>query len=237
MFVKLIKNIFLTLLLFSHCFTAVGQNVGGPQNLKTFDQEPYHFGFFLAYNSASFLVDLKSSYSDSLLSMEVNPQPGFDLGIVSSLNITPEIRLRFTPSLSFQDRVFEYRFLRADTTVEFLSKRVESTFIDFPVNLKLRTTRVGNFAGYLIGGAKYSIDMASQEKALGNIVRISRNDYAAQVGGGMDFFLPYFKFGVEVKYSFGLKNIHAIGEGVNEFTSPIDRVRSSLWLLSFTFEG
>jgi len=176
-------------------------------------------------------------FQDSLLSILVNPQPGFDLGIVSSLTITSEIRLRFTPSLSFQDRAINYRFLRADATVESLPKRVESTFFDFPLNLKFRTARVGNFAGYVIGGAKYSIDMASQEKALGNIIRITRNDYAGQIGGGIDFFLPYFKFGIELKYSFGLKNIHAIGEGINEFSAPINRVRSQLWGLSFTFEG
>jgi hypothetical protein len=55
------------------------------------------------------------------------------------------------------------------------------------------------------------------------------------VGGGLDFFLPYFKFGCELKLSHGIPNV--LIQDNSMYSSPIDQLRTKTWLFSLTFEG
>lgn len=213
-----------------------------PENLPNFDLRRLHFGFLLSYNTSDLFIKLKPSapFSDSLLVLNHNKQPGFNLGIVTSLNVHPNFSLRFLPTLSFQERMLIYQFRKSDGTTVYFQKPVESTYLEFPVLLKFRSDRINNFAVYLIGGGKFGIDMASQKdvnNALDDeiVVKLAKYDYAAEVGGGVDMFLPYFKFGVELKASFGIPNL--LIDDDTRFSRPIESLRSKAWILTFTFEG
>ena len=35
-------------------------------------------------------------------------------------------------------------------------------------------------------------------------IKMKKHDFQGQVGGGLEFFATYFKFGIELKYSHGL---------------------------------
>lgn len=214
-------------------------------NIRSFDQKPYHFGFILAYNSADFFMDLRSGFptSDSIIAVQNYRQPGFDLGPLASLNLSKNFSFRFIPTISFQDRKFDYTFRKfkdGEYQNTSVNRRIESTYINLPINFKLRTDRLNNFAAYFVTGYQYSIDMASQKDVDNTagpnaIIKIKRIDQAWQVGGGLDFFLPYFKFGVELKLSHGLKNL--LIQDNTMYSSPIERLKSKVWLLSLTFEG
>lgn len=225
------------------CSIAIyGQKRPGIENLASFDERVFHFGFVLGYNKANFRAEFNTSnYSmegDSLIGINVEPQPGFNLGIVSSMKITPSLRLRFVPSLSFQERKVNYTYLWssvADST-ETLDQRVESTFLDFPLYFKFRTLRATNFAAFFLAGAKYSLDMASQKDvSTDEILKIRKPDFSYELGVGTDFFLQYFKFGLELKYSMGIPN--SLIQENNRWSRPIDKLNNSMWLLSITFEG
>ncbi|MBK7943798.1 MAG: PorT family protein [Flavobacteriales bacterium] len=211
------------------------------ENLPNFDLRRFHFGFLLSYNTSDLFVRLKpSALTDSLLVLNHNRQPGFNLGIVASLNFTKNTSIRFLPTLSFQERTLQYQFKRSDNRVVYFQKPVESTYLEFPVLMKFRSDRINNFAVYVIGGGKFAIDMASQkdvDNALDDdvVVKLKKYDYGAEVGGGFDFFLPYFKFGIELKGCFGLPNI-AIDDDTR-FSTPIESIRSKAYVLTFTFEG
>lgn len=212
------------------------------ENLPNFDLHRLHFGFLLSYNTSDFQMKLdpRSPFRDSLLVLQHQKQPGFNLGIVASLNVNPFLSLRFLPTLSFQERILEYQFREADGTTDYFIKPVESTYLEFPLLLKYRSARINNFAVYMIGGGKYCIDMASQKDVNNSldddvVVKLARYDYAAEVGGGMDMFLTYFKFGIELKASFGIPNL-LIDDGTR-FSVPIESLRSKTWVLTFTFEG
>jgi hypothetical protein len=211
------------------------------ENLPNFDLRRLHFGFLLSYNTSDFLVKHKprAPFIDSLMVLEHQKQPGFNLGIVASMNINKNLSLRFLPTLSFQERVLQYQFREPDTTLYF-RKPVESTYLDFPLLLKLRSDRINNFAVYLIAGGKFSIDMASQKdvnQALDDevVIKLQKYDYSAEVGGGFDFFLPYFKFGIELKTALGIPNL--LIDDDTRFSRPIESLRSKVWVLTFTFEG
>lgn len=214
------------------------------KNLQDFDTHKFHFGFALGYNKADFyLRERTGNFAyDSLLSLDVAPKSGFNLGIVSSLNITPLMRLRFLPTLSFQERTLDYTYFELPDTTEFWSKPTSSTMLDFPLLLKMRTERIGNFAVYMVAGGRFGLDMQSQKDVKNTdndlknqVIKLTKPDYGIEVGGGFDFFLEYFKFGIEMKLSTGLKNI-LIQENL-KFSSPIDQIRSKMWTVSLTFEG
>jgi hypothetical protein len=214
----------------------------GRENLGSFEQRFYHFGFLLSVNQSSFFVDYKPDFTfgDSLLGIDNVPQSGFNLSLLASLNPHRNINLRFIPGLSFQDRGLNYTFLEADGKTKTYLKRTESVWLQFPLMLKLRTNRVGNFSAYALTGGSYGIDMQSQkdvnEQAAGKIVvKLQKTDITLDAGGGCEFFLPYFKFGLEMKTCFGMKDL-LIQEN-NQFTDPISKLRTRTFVFSLTFEG
>lgn len=220
---------------------ALGQ-INTRENLPHFDSRKYHFGFLLSANTSSFYIDYKPdfSFSDSLLGIDNVPQAGFNLALLASFNPVKNINLRIVPGLSFQDRGLNYTFLAEDNKVETYLKRTESVWLQFPMMLKLRTNRVGNFAAYGLIGGCYGIDMQSQkdvnEAVAGKVVvKLEKTDITLDAGGGFDFFLPYFKFGVEMKTCFGMKDL--LIQESNQFTDPISRLRTRTFVLSLCFEG
>ena len=213
-----------------------------PLNLGKFDKKKYHFGFLLGFNNASFAVDRKANKADqdSLLTIDAGNPPGFNLGIIAAWHFNKNISVRFLPTLSFEDRTLNYVFLAGpDSTIGF-EKRVESTLIDFPINFKFRTDRIRNFAVYAVAGGRFRIDMQSEKDVKNNVaeeilVKTYSNDFAVEFGGGFDFFLQYFKFGIELKMAMGLPNILVPED--TQFSNPIQSLKSRTFFVTFTFEG
>jgi hypothetical protein len=214
------------------------------QNLGGFDTRPHHFGVQLSYNTADFFLkrNFDPNFTDSLTLLQHRPLPGFNIAIIASLNMTKNLSLRFIPGISPKERTISYSFLRADGRALNFEKVVSSFYIDLPLNLQYRTDRINNFAAYVIAGGQLSRDMASQEKVNNvragiedQVVKIKRLDYLINAGGGFDFFLPYFKFGIEFKMAYGLNNL-LIQDGTS-FSTPIESLKSRNFVLSFTFEG
>jgi hypothetical protein len=211
-------------------------------NLSRFDDKMYHFGFMLGYNVADYYLERRPEYNfeSGVYSITTDNQPGFNLGIVASMNLTKNISFRFLPTLTFEDRLLIYRFSEGPDSTRRFDKRVESTFIDFPINMKLRTDRVRNFAAYAVAGGRFRIDMQSQRDVKNilleeQIVKTERNDWCLEVGGGFDFFLKYFKFGIELKMLMGMPNV--LVDDDTPFSDPIQSLRSRTFMVSLTFEG
>ena len=228
------------------------------RNLTAYDLAPYHFGFILGMNQMLFTLrtnpgfqDVTYSalqtpdlYSDSanLYGLEHKPAYGFTIGIVSNLRINDFMDLRFVPSLSFGERDLEYNILTHLEGVDksiFVSKKIQSTFIEFPLLLKYKGSRLNNIRPYWLVGVKYSIDLASdsrkkKEESNNIYVAINRNDVYGEMGAGFDFYTTFFKFGVELKMSYGLSDI--LKREGNIYTGGFDKLSSKLFLLSFTFE-
>ena len=100
--------IFICLILTS---TTVLSQIG--KNYPSFDHKKVHFGFALGVNTSDFhySIGLDSTNNiDSITGITIKKQPGFNLGIVSSWDIHETFHIRFIPSLSFQERVFIYRY-------------------------------------------------------------------------------------------------------------------------------
>jgi hypothetical protein len=215
------------------------------KNYRRFDERALHFGFMLGGNSANFnAFPVPNAYEQyGIKSLENKSQPGGQVGIVSTLKLWhPVVRLRFIPTLSFQERVLQYYYEDPDPTAKkdiYAEERVNSTNLDFPLMLQFRTLRLNNFASYVLVGGQYSYDLQSQEDASQNFndpfIKIKAHDFQGQVGAGVEFFAPYFKFGFEVKYSQGFSNSF-IQDGTS-VSKPIDQLFNKVWWVSLIFEG
>ncbi|MCE3295540.1 MAG: hypothetical protein K0R65_1254 [Crocinitomicaceae bacterium] len=216
-----------------------------PQNYRKFDEKLIHFGFLLGGNTADFLTrpTLNAYEKYGITSLENASQPGGQLGIVTTMKLgTPILRLRFLPSLSFQERVLRYYYLPSNpekTTDDVNEERVNSTNLDFPLMLQFRTLRYNNFASYVLGGIQYTYDLQSTEKSNQSFtdpfVKIKAEDWQGQVGVGVEFFAVYFKMGLEIKYSQGFQN--AVIHDLTPVSNPIDQLRNKVWSFSIIFEG
>lgn len=211
-------------------------------NLQRFDTKRIHFGFSLGINSGGFALQRKAynMNADSLASIDVVNQSGFNLGIVSDLHITPYFNVRFVPTLVFGQRNINFNFITSEGEPLTVLQQIESTYLDFPVLLKYRSVRLNNFAAYFIGGGKYSIDLASNQDVDNkdiddSIIKLKRNTYSAEVGIGTDFFLPYFKLGLEMKMSYSLED--ALIKDNTELSNPIEEIRPKMFIFSILFEG
>lgn len=215
-----------------------------PLNYSKFDEKFIHFGFMLGFNTADFVVEQKlNAYQDfGLLSLKNKPTSGAQVGIVTTMKLgTPIVRLRFIPTLSFQERVLNYSFENSLDLSKpiILEERVGSTCLDFPLMLQFRTLRLNNFASYLLVGGQYTRDLQSQEDAaqdlLDPFIKIKKDDYQGQIGAGIEFFAPYFKFGIELKYSRGFNS--SFIQDNTEPSRPIKSLRNEVFWISFIFEG
>lgn len=208
------------------------------QNLPNYDRQKIHFGFLLGINKTDFVIQRipKFNLIDSLYTVESAPQTGFNLGIIGNLRIGNHFDLRFIPDLAFSQRNLEYSFIANGKAYKVL-KEIESTFLEFPLDLKYKSTRVNNYRIYVVAGAKYTIDMVSQAKVENQdkeFVKLRRNDYGYQIGLGFDFYLERFKFSPELKMYHGLRNLLVADPKI--FSTSLESLKSKVFLISFTFE-
>lgn len=227
------------------------------RNLPNYDNSPYHFGFVLGMNQMLFSIKTNTGFQNKsyyglqtadlsadslkLYGLEHKPKYGFTIGIVSNLRIAEHFDLRFIPSLSFGQRDLQYSVLsyyNNRVSQNVISKIIKSTFIEFPLQLKYKGNRLNNIRPYWLVGAKYALDLASDSKkkegSNNTYVLFERNDVYADLGGGIDIYTTFFKFGIELKMSYGLRDV--LKRQGNIYTLPVDRINSKLFLLSFTFE-
>lgn len=212
-----------------------------PLNLPDFAKSKYHWGFWLGYTQSSLVVNRKADYSfgDSLISVTPVSVGSFAVGPMGSYSFSQNVKLRTAILLSFQDRNMEYVFWRNDTT-ELFTKKIRSVYTEFPVQLKFVTNRINNNAFYATIGAKYGVDWSSnitvkEQFNFDDVLKIKRSNVAYSVGGGVDFFLQYFKFGIDLRMDFGINNV--LVKNKTFYSSPLDKLKTRMWQLSFTFEG
>ncbi len=210
-------------------------------NLEHYYDETIHFGFTMGLNRANFIITPVQHFErlDSLRTVQSAAKFGFNLGIVTDLRLHKYITFRFVPNLSFAERNLQYHFEGFDTITR--TKTIESTFINFPLDLKLRSKRIHNFGAYILAGGGYSLDLASKRKVVNSsnpkeqIVKLKRDDFSYEMGAGTEFYFLYFKFAIEAKLSIGMQNLLIKDNTI--YSNSIEKLNSKMLLISVTFEG
>ncbi len=226
-----------------------------------YDQDMFHFGFVLgadlSYVTLRPIADLTTHNFDStfipdilplpdsakVLSITSSPALGFVISIVSNMRMGNNFDLRFIPSLTFGDRdlIYTIKIYRKESeSLMVITKKVPSTYVNFPLEIKFKSDRYNNFRAYLIGGAQYTLDLASQAKkreqrsADQKIVKFNQNDVYLEAGVGFDFYNEWFKLGLEFKMMYGL--FDQLKRENNLYTNSIQSLKSKIFQFSMTFE-
>lgn len=208
-------------------------------NTPHYDLDVLHFGFTVGLNSMDFDVYHNASILgyDSIYAVNAVRQAGFNLGIVSNLRLAPYLDLRFLPGITFGQRNMEYLVRGQSGNFYYKTMKIESTFLEFPFLLKYKAKRINNYRPYLLAGLNYRMDLAAYreiKEELKPLIMLERNDLYYELGFGVDYYLPYFKFSTEIKYAVGLNNV-IIPDGT-QFSGAIEKLISNLVLISFHFE-
>lgn len=227
--------IFFTALFFCNESPAQTRKV---QNIPRYDHQRVHFGFALGFVSPDFRVTLDPDFKnmDSVYSVLSEPQLGFLLGIISNLRINEFFDLRFVPILTFAQRNLTYSLNYSGAHSTPITKKIESTFIEFPLLLKYKSERINNYRFYVVGGGKYMMDLVSQAKVESDKepVRLRPYDFGYEIGCGFDFYLTYFKMAMEIKMYQGVNNVLAQDNFI--YSRSLEKLNSQIFYFSFLFE-
>jgi hypothetical protein len=234
-----------TLLLISTFICLFSATAQSPiPNNEYYDTKIFHFGYLLGFSQTNFKVDLKNNYKlpDSILGLQAHSRPGFTVGIVTNLRMHDYLDLRFIPTLTLGSRNLNYfvRNQKSPRVLTYIDKQIESTIVDLPIEIKWKAARIMNYRPYVVGGVKYSIDMASNARKKADndeevLIKLLPTEFAYFVGVGFEFYLPYSnKIAIELKSSFGLNNILKFEDNI--YTNCVDRLTSKNTFISITFE-
>jgi hypothetical protein len=213
-----------------------------PPNLPYYDTRIIHFGFILGYNQASANLSLKNPmpHADRILSGTVSRQSGFTIGVVSDLILLKYLRLRFTPIISFCDRKLNFNVIDINNgKIKSLVNGIETIWLEAPLEFKIQAKRWNNFRPYIIAGGKYAYDLASLKRKKTDteeiLVKLDNQELFYTLGLGFDFYLQYFKFGIELKTSFAITDalIHSYN---NIYTDALEKFKSQAFYINLTFE-
>lgn len=225
---KKIKTIFFFLLI-------VG-SLRAQFNVHELGRKDIYFGIAMGVNVGDFKVihSKKEAINDSIRYFKPQFGPGFNLGIICNYQFHRYFDLRFIPTLSFSDKAIVYE----DLNHSMIKKTISSIYLDFPLQLRFKSDPIKDFRIYVIAGLRYDFDLASNVKArkADDIIKLSKNDAAAEYGLGFMIYFPYFILSPEIKVSHGFLNIHSSTPGLI-YSRTIERMYSRTFTLTLNLEG
>jgi len=230
----------LSLLLLSQSVSAQLFTKEKIKNNENFDKDRWSWGFFLGLNA----FDYKFTYEQDLKDILVETTTGFNVGLISNLRINDYFDLRFEPGLYITQRNLQYdpsyfddmSFSDAD-----LLREVKSTYVHFPLLLKISAKRINNFKPFIVGGISTSINLSSnQENPDDNSVgqfRTKRGVNFYELGFGIDFYLFWFKFTPSIRGVFAL-NYELIRDSDpnSPWTGNVHSMKTRAVFINFTFQ-
>jgi len=208
------------------------------------DQNDLSFGFSFSYVSSYFKINKKPNWrdpffdsgtnryiTDSLRSIGSKNSTGFAIGFLTRYRLTEHLEARTTPSLVFADRALTYTYPNASNNV---TKQVQTTTFDFPLEMKLKSDRIGDFRAYILGGVKYTLAIGGKKAdadidPLDKLVKNVGGFGSYEAGLGCDIYFEFFKLSPEIKIANSFGNV-LVPEN-HPYSSPI----SSLGLHTLTF--
>ena len=203
-------------------------------NIENKDKKFLNYGYYLGINQYDFKFDYLNSNDDVLVDKTI----GFTVGLIGEMRINEFLDLRFEPGLAHTQRNLGFPGF---TDERDAIREVKSTYINFPLLLKVSTRRLGNFKPFLIGGASASLNLGSNEDALDDnssgTFRSKKWVYNYELGFGIDFYLEYFKFSPSIRGVFAITDELVPDNDPNSpWTSNIGAMRTRGLFINFTFE-
>lgn len=211
-------------------------------NLPDFDKHRFHYGFYLGVNRNDFKIAYNAGEPGGITNPNVIVEPsiGFNVGLIGDMKLHKNVNLRFEPGLISNTKVVTFDHV-SGTEADRVREEVGNTYLHLPVILKFSTYRYNNIRPYVLGGVSYDYNFSSNEannndNSSGEF-RQKSSAFMYEVGIGVDFYLPFFKFSPSIRGIFALSD-ELVRDNVSpsQWTDPINYMGTRGVFLHLAFE-
>ncbi|MCB9261596.1 MAG: PorT family protein [Flavobacteriales bacterium] len=203
----------------------------------TYDLQRVHFGFSiignygkLKYNTAPNFLDV-----DTLQQINTLSFPGFGVGGIMNVRINKYFDFRTMVNIQFVERHLQYVFKGGEERIA----KINSTYMEIPVQIKHKSKRSHNKRMYWVAGMTYRYDFASDidtdRSNTKPIVALYPGTFSYDIGAGLDLYYEFFKFSPEIRISNGLGNSLVPDPFI--YASSLSRISPKLIQFILHFEG
>lgn len=210
-------------------------------NRSNHDNLPYYFGIYLAYNKASLHPNKSTKFlqDDSILTAEPGSTGGVALGFLATFKLTERWEFRLNPNLIIGGaKPFTYT-LKNPAQGESLTekKSLPSSIFTFPVQFKFNSDRIDNFRVYMMFDGYIASDLMANagNRNAEDLIKLKKADYGLETAIGFNFYLKFVTLSPELKFSYGLANLHARDPNL-KFSSVFDKLQSRMITFSLNIE-
>ena len=224
------------MLLLPQCMVAQERKL---QNKPYIDYRRLHYGFFVGLhmqdmefvNNGFVTPEGESWYADV-----AQYNPGFSVGVLADLRLGEHFSLRAVPAMHFGQSNIVFRE-QASGVRSYQS--VKTTYIAFPLHLKMAAERFNNYRPYVMAGVSPMMNLTVKKQKQ---LLLKKFDFMVEVGFGCDYYLPFFKLIPELRFAFSLLDVlekerkDLLDANYIKFTQSVDKVASKMVILSFYFE-
>mgnify|MGYP002525819386 CR=1 FL=1 len=213
------------------------------QNRPFLDDRVWHYGFLVGMNIQDLSIAnnglpyINSSGMAEYWYADVPEYtPGFSVGILGELKANDWLSVRLIPTMHFGDKKVAFKEQRSGKVVE---QYVKSTYLSFPLDLKISADRFNNYRPYVVTGLAPVFDLTVKK---GKELLVKKTDVMFEVGMGLDLYYPFFKMIPELKFCFGLNNIlekkrtDLTDDSLLKYSQSLDKAQSGMIVLTLYFE-
>ncbi len=222
------------------------------QNRPYTDLRPFHFGIQIGahvqdidfVNVGPVVVPLEDgTVVNSHISADQDRfDPGFNVGVLGEFRLNEFFQFRIAPAIYFGSRHLTMRNHNLSTPENIIEQRqdMKTAYISSSFDLIFAAPRLNNHRVYIMAGLMPTLNLTNK---VADNLKLTRTQVFAEVGIGIDQYLPYFKCRPELKFQFGLGNAIDTNH-INELTdksmiayaSSVKSARTRMITLTLYFE-
>jgi len=214
-----------------------GQVMGqGYMNRHPFDLKRFNLGLLMGFTYNSYNLKEQVDIYDpedgrTLRGIELISKPGVNIGMISNLNLAKQVSLRFIPTISLEQRDFNYRFENGSEI-----RKIEASYINLPLMFQFKTGYYESTRVYVLAGGQWGYNLASNDRVRDDptLLKIDRQDISVVLGFGLNLYGERLKLSPEIVYKAGLFNIYVPEDTTHD--EAINRLFSQVISLNINFE-
>ena len=239
----MIKKLIVVLLLVPVMASAQRRLFDYDINLPNHSDKKFHFGINAGVNKSHYNFTRHPNYlaQDSISGIESVNSTGLNLAWLVHLRLSDHFAIRTYPlNLVFTEKAFEYTLPTPslpEGEENLMTKRIQGITMSLPVQLQFSSDRIDNFKVYMIAGGKIDYDMAANKGARNaeRMFKLDKLDYGLEGGIGFHFYFPVFVLSPELKFGWGLNNVHA-RDPLYKYSNVVDKANARTVSLTLTVE-
>jgi hypothetical protein len=194
------------------------QAQGGYASRHPFDFKKFNMGFLIGANYNMYNLKEQVQIMDDnvlLKRIRVNPKPGLRLGMITNFNLHPQIAFRIIPSISLEERDFDYVFetkLAQDPAPgdSVVIRQIDAAYFNVPFLFQFKSKYWKRTRFYVNAGPQLGLNLASNKKVRDDedLLKISNFDLSLVFAFGFNLYGDRIKLSPELQYSMGLLNVY-----------------------------